>query len=63
MIKVVLGGITFRIGYSNGIYFAESSTGPSPVGRNIEELCIGLAECTGLSQEDLLPYLTELIND
>lgn len=60
MVRVEIAGITYDIGNENGIYFARASSGDSPVGMTIEQLSQGLAQVTGLKQQDLYEYLIGL---
>ncbi|MBW1251968.1 hypothetical protein [Pantoea allii] len=60
MVRVEIAGIFYDIGKENGIYFARASSGQSPVGMTLEELSKGLANVTGLKEEDVYQYLLSL---
>ncbi|MDA8500492.1 MULTISPECIES: hypothetical protein [unclassified Citrobacter] len=62
MVRVEFNKITYDIGYENGIYFARSSAGPSPIGKTIDELSDGLSACTGAKKSDLIRYLKEILS-
>lgn len=62
MFRVEIAGIVYDIGYEKGFYFASASSGKSPIGSTIEELCEGLSQCTGVKKEDLVAYLNDLNN-
>ncbi|HAU6299511.1 TPA: hypothetical protein JD836_22695 [Citrobacter freundii] len=61
MVRVEINKITYDIGYENGIYFARSSVGQSPVGRTIDELSDGLSACTGVKKSELINRLREIL--